>query len=77
MKKLSETEKFGAVSGRRTITVEASKDELQKLRNALAVIAKVEKVADVYKCKADWTMVRNYHFDKDRFTVDVDQGMCG
>lgn len=79
MKKIGEKNRdYGPVRGRTTIFLECSKDEQTQIRNALAVMSKVEKVMNINRRGADWTMYHSFHFDKDGIvSVVLEQGACG
>jgi len=80
MRKISEhNEKYGAVRATWDVEIECSKDELREVRQALAVLAKVEKATGLKRRIADWTMIHNYRFlDRDgRLMVTIEQGSCG
>ena len=80
MKKISEETKWaGAINDCRIVTIECTEEEREKLREALAIIAKWEKATGVKREHADWTMINNYSFSRRNNTVKVEikQGACG
>lgn len=78
MRKIGEKLEFhGPVSGRTVIHLECSKEEQQEIRDALAVMAKVEKAMKFKRSYADWTMIHSFSFSKDGVRVVLEQGACG